>query len=453
MTGTNDPVVMTLLDIALIILLGWVAARLARRAGQPPVVGEILVGIALGPSLLGLLPGDLSRVLFPLDARPFLQLVAQLGLVLFMVGVGYDLEPEHLRGRSRSVVSVSAGSLVLPFGAGIALGSWLVSRHPGTAAAPVFVLMFACAMAMTAFPVLARIVADAGMTDRPVGRVALISASINDLVAWVVLAAVLALAGAHGGTPPWLLLLGLCAHLAVLVAARRHLLPTLLRWAGRAAGRDSAVLVVLVAAALASAGLSSVLGIHAVVGAFAFGVAIPRVLADDVVASVRPTIDRMSMVLLPIFFVVAGFGVDVTSLGGAGVVDLAVVVVVACCSKLLGAGLGALAGGMSRRQAADLGVLMNARGLTELIVLQIGRQTGVLDQSVFTIMTLMAILTTVAAGPLLGLVRGHWKEPAAAPPDERSAAAGPETRPTSARPRRGPRPTCRYQPQPRREGG
>lgn len=430
MSTADATVVTTLVDIAVIILLGRGAAGIARRIGQPPVIGEIVVGIALGPSLLGLLPGHLTTLLFPLDARPFLGLVAQLGLVLFMIGVGYDLEPQAVASGTRPVLGTVVGSVAVPFAAGAGLAFALVDRHPGEASRPVFVLLFACAIAMTAFPVLARIVADAGLTEHPVGRLVLVAASANDLVAWVVLAAVLALEGAAGshGVPLGVLGAGLVVQLVLLVAVRRRFLPVLLRWADGGTHQESAALVVVVAGGLASAALSGALGLHPVIGAFAFGVAIPREAAHRAVASLRPTLERMGLVLLPVFFVIAGFGVDVTALGGAELGMLAAVIGVATVSKLVGAGLGARLGGLSPRSALSVGVLMNTRGLTELIVLQVGREARIFDGAVFTIMTLMAVVTTVATGPLLRLVGFRTTSPAD------SAAPRPATEPISPLP-------------------
>ncbi|MFE5600021.1 cation:proton antiporter [Streptomyces coelicoflavus] len=393
--------------VALILAAAALFSRLAVRLRQPAVVGEIVAGLALGPSLLGLLPGDPVALLFPADVRSALEVLAHLGLVLFMFGVGYQFDAGHLRGHGRQVVATSMASLTLPFalGAGLAwvLRPWFVTAEMSTSGLLVPALFLGAAMSITAFPVLARIIVERGLRRRRVGAVAVACAAIQDVLAWGVLAVVVALANSTG---PWpvarMALVSGVFVLGLLMLARpglNWLLAPGRRWSGGPVNH-----VVLVVGLLLSAWATEAMGLHAVFGAFAFGAVVPRRQIDAATPEVPERIEQTSLLLLPVFFVVTGLSVDVTGLGGRGLLILLAVLAVACAGKFAGTAGAALLTGATRREAATLGVLLNTRGLTELIILNVGLALGALDSRMFTALVIMAVATTVMTGPLLAIL-------------------------------------------------
>jgi Kef-type K+ transport system membrane component KefB len=393
------------LDIAIVVVAARLMGRLFRRLRQPAVVGEIVAGIVLGPSLLGLLPGDLDTVLFPTDVRPYLSVIAQLGLVLFMFVVGLEVDMALIRRHRRTATTVSLASIALPFGLGVLLAGWLYGAHDvvggRTVSPPAFALFLGVAMSITAFPVLARILTERGIHRLPVGVLALACAAIDDVVAWSLLALVIAVAvgGTLGGVGT---IVGLTAlYAAVMFLVVRPLLRRLVT-GFRAAGRltPDALAIVLVGV-LISAFVTEEIGVHAIFGAFVFGAIVPR----DEPGLIREVLQRIEQVsvllLLPVFFVVAGLQVNIAGIGARGLVELLAILAVAIGGKFVGAAAAARLSGVKHRQAVALGVLMNTRGLTEIVILQVGAQLGVLDQELFTLMVVMALVTTVMTEPLL----------------------------------------------------
>jgi Kef-type K+ transport system membrane component KefB len=393
------------LDIAIVVVAARLMGRLFRRLRQPAVVGEIVAGIVLGPSLLGLLPGRLDTVLFPTDVRPYLNVIAQLGLVLFMFVVGLEVDASLIRRHRRTASTVSLASIALPFGLGVLLAGRLYGAHDvvgGRTVSPLaFALFLGVAMSITAFPVLARILTERGVHRLPIGVLALACAAIDDVVAWSLLALVVAVAvgGTFGGVGT---IVGLTVvYAAVMVLVVRPLLRRLAT-GFRAAGRltPDALAIVLVGV-LISAFATEEIGVHAIFGAFVFGAVMPR----DEPGLIREVLQRIEQVsvllLLPVFFVVAGLQVDIGGIGSQGLVELVLILCVAIGGKFLGAAAAARLSGVRHRQAVALGVLMNARGLTEIVILQVGAQLGVLDPQLFTLMVVMALVTTVMTEPLL----------------------------------------------------
>ncbi len=397
-----------LVDIAVVLVVGAVLARAVRRLRQPAVVGEILAGIALGPSLLGLLPGNPTAWLFPAELRPYLAAIAQLGLVLFMFLIGWKFDPAVLAQRRHTAAAVSIGSIVTSFGLGVALAALLYHRHDVVGVSTVgfteFALFLGVAMSITAFPVLARILAERGLTGTRVGGIALASAAIDDVIAWCVLALVSAIATASGPAALVQMLGLLAVYGVVLVVVVRPVLAwSLRRWS---AVRSSPMLLVpVVALVLLSAYATTWIGLHAIFGAFCVGLVMPREPVAVLRTAVRVPLENTSVVLMPVFFIITGLGVDIGALTWTNALELAAIVAVACIGKLAGAIVPAVSLGMPWREAGVLGVLVNTRGLTELIVLNVGVQLAVLDQSMFTMMVLMALITTALTGPLVGSVR------------------------------------------------
>ncbi|MFE2310659.1 cation:proton antiporter [Streptomyces sp. NPDC059411] len=399
-----------LLALAVILAVASVLARLAKRARQPAVMGEIIGGILLGPSLLSLLPGHLDRALIPAGTVPYLQALAQLALVLFMFGVGYQFDAAHLRSPTaqRQVAAVSLSSVALPFalGAGLAvlIHPWLRQSELKTGGTLGPALFLGAAMSITALPVLARILNERGLEKHPLGSIALACAAVQDFLAWCMLAVVVVVVRASGPWPVARMALWSALLLAVLLLLVRPGLAWLLdpgrRWAGSAA----LIHGVLVVGMLLAAAATDAIGLHAVFGAFAFGAIVPRRRIDAAAPQVPERIEQTSLLLLPVFFTVAGLSVNLTGLGGRGLLMAGAVLVVACAGKFAGAAGAARLTRATGREAAALGVLMNARGLTELVILNVGLGLGVIDTRLFTAMVIMAVVTTLMTGPLLDRV-------------------------------------------------
>ena len=406
MRNVNDVIEYVFLDVAIVIVVARVMGQLFRRFGQPAVVGEIIAGLMLGPTLLGALPGHLDTVIFPKDVRPYLVVLANLGLVLFMFIVGMEVNLGLVRGRGRIASTISLASVAVPFGIGMLLATVLYARHGTVAGHHVsfssFALFLGVAMSITALPVLARMLADRGLDRTPIGVLSLACAVIDDVLAWTMLAVVVAVTvgGSMAGVARILLLtVGFGFAMALIV---RPLLQRMVGFYARVGRLTPEMLVVVLAGTLLSAYVTEKIGIHFIFGAFLFGLMMPRQGAAQLTRDILSQLEQVSMLLLlPVFFVVTGLSVDVGAIGAAGIWQLALILLVAVGGKFTGAVVAARAQHVPRRQANALGVLMNTRGLTELVILQVGVQLGVIDGQMFTMLVIMAILTTVMTGPLL----------------------------------------------------
>lgn len=396
-----DVLLHVLLTLAAILVVGRVLGRLLARVGQPPVIGEIVAGIVLGPSVLG---AAFAGRLLPPEAAPALGIVAQLGVVLYMFLVGLELDLSALGGRQRAAAGLAAvlGTAV-PFALGAGLAAAMHGRFAPPAVAPLpFALFLGVALAVTAFPVLARILADRGLTDTDIGRIALGAAALGDVAAWCLLAAVVGLATARPGEGA-----AVVAGAAMFVAAVVGLVrPALRVWLRRSAtdAPDGADAAVLVALALAAAAATEAIGIHALFGAFAIGAVVPRD-APAARALPRALSPAVVGVLLPAFFAATGMRTRIDLVAGAELwLVTAAVIAVATAGKVAGALAGARLGGLAWRDAVLLGALMNTRGLMELIVLDVGLALGILSPTLFAILVLMALVTTAMTGPAVGWV-------------------------------------------------
>lgn len=410
-------------DVAIVLLAGTAMVALSRRLRQPPVVAEIATGIMLGPSLLGLLPGDLPQRIFPDDARPMLSAIAQIGLLLFMFLAGWELDLSRLRGRGRAVGGMAGFSMAVPFLLGLGAAGVMFSRHAGDGVdASTFALYVGTAFSITAFPVLARIIRDGRLSETRVGTTAMACAAIGDVVAWCVLVLVVALAEA-GGPGQFVQVVLLSVAYGLLMALLvRPLLTALLARSDRR-GHAASLLVVIASGVFLSSYVTSWIGIHAIFGAFAFGLVMPRGTGPALARAVAAPMEKVAALLLPVFFIVTGLSVDIGALGWSGMWMLLLIVVTAVVGKFCGAALPARLSGMGWREASVFGALMNTRGLTEIVILDVGRQLGIIDNELFTMMVLMALVTTAMAGPFLHLAR---VAPASAdPPDGGSAEASP----------------------------
>jgi len=396
---TDQEVQLFLADLAIIILLARLLGMAAKRLGQPPVLGEIIAGILLGPTLF---QGKITATLFPITLRPSLSALANLGVVMFMFAVGYQLDLRLFRGRERVAASVSVSSVILPLSLGTGLGAWLASRHHVHHVLP-FALFVGTAMSVTAFPVLARILTDRGMHRTRIGGIALASAAMDDVLAWSLLIVVVAIAGA-GGQQLRLLLAPVYA--GVMFGVVRPLLRRLVDVYQRRGGLTPNVLAAVLVGLLLSSYATDWMGVKYIFGAFLFGVIMPR---DGAAAALREEIlgrlEQVSvLVLLPVFFVVSGLSVDLSSVGLSGLVELCVILLVAVVGKFGGAFAGARIAGVRGRPAEVLATLMNTRGLTGIVILSVGLQLHILAPSLYSLMIVMAIVTTAMAGPLLHLI-------------------------------------------------
>jgi Kef-type K+ transport system membrane component KefB len=383
-----------LLAVAVIIgvsrLFGWLAARI----GQPRVHGEILAGILLGPSLLGLIWPEALDYVFPDEVVGALKILAQIGLVVFMFLIGLELDLDKLRGHGHKAVFISHASIIVPIALGALVAWWLYPRLGDGVDQLGFTLFMGAAMAITAFPVLARVLQETGLYRTRVGVLTVTCAAVDDVTAWCVLAVVVAVVKSTGPMDA-VQIIGLS--LLFLFVMLKVVRPFLMR---------QAELPVWAALALALIGawITEEIGIHAIFGAFMAGAVIPR--RPEIQMEIHDKLETTTLtLLLPIFFVVVGLATRVDMLDSLYLWGItAVVVAAAIAGKWGGSMLAARATGESWQDAAAIGVLMNTRGLTELVILTVGLELGVITTTVFTIMVLMALVTTLMATPALALV-------------------------------------------------
>lgn len=396
-----------LLQLAVILGTARVLALLLARFGQPPVVGEMIAGLLLGPLAFAALAPDLQAAIFPRDGLAALEGLSQVGIVLFMLIVGAELRaPDGIGERVVAGGWVGALGVLLPAALGLAIAPML---HAGFAPDGIafwpFALFISVAMAITAFPVMARILKERAMTRSAPGQLSLAAAAVTDVLAWLMLAVVVAVAGAHGVATN---LVGVLAGLAAVAAVGFGLLrPLIARVLARHAadGRPGgAVLSLLLILTCAMAAATDRLGLHPVFGAFLFGACLPR--DDRLLDTLIERVEHVAvLVLMPVFFALAGLGTSPGAFHAAGLSALLLVLAAAVSGKVLGAGAGARIAGLGWRDSAAVGALMNTRGLMELIVLKVGLDAGLIGPDLFTLLLVMTILTTLMTAPLLDLCR------------------------------------------------
>jgi Kef-type K+ transport system membrane component KefB len=408
MRNINDTIAFVFLDVAVVIVVARAVGKLFVKIGQPAVVGEIVAGILLGPTLLGAFPGHLDTELFPVDIRPYLTVLANLGLILFMFIVGIEVDLTLVRGRERIASTVSLSAVALPFGLGVLLATVLYKHHDFVGSSKVgftaFALFVGVAMSITAFPVLARILTDRGMQRTPVGVLALACAAVDDVLAWILLAVVVAVTVGGDFTGVAEILLKTVIFGLVMFLVVRPLLKLMVPRYERAGRLTSDMLAIILVGILLSSYATEEVGIHFIFGAFVFGVIMPRQAAAALINEILERLEQVSiLLLLPMFFVITGLGVDVGSLGSRGAGELVLVLIVAIAGKFTGALVAARVQRVPKRHATALAILMNTRGLTELVILQVGVQLKVLDKAMFTMLVIMAVVTTMMTAPLLRL--------------------------------------------------
>ncbi|WP_409493630.1 cation:proton antiporter [Amycolatopsis sp. cmx-11-12] len=393
-----EPITRFLLAVGAILLVSHFCGEVLRRLGQPPVLGEIVGGLLLGPSVLGLIWPSGGAWLFSPEVLSNLDRAAQLGLVVFMFLLGCELRTDRIERKSL-VGAVVLGGMGLPFVAGIGVAFAASSVLAGAGAPKAgFVLFFALALAITAMPVLARILVDLKIERTGLGALSLTSAAIGDGIAWLTLTLILVGTGVHGsGNVVTTAILAVALVVGTQLVVRRVLSRLVTRIES-----EKVMTVVLLVGAIGFAVLTQMLGLHALLGAFLFGTAVPRDC---------PIVERISeqlrgftvVVLLPLFFALVGLSTSIGLLGTevSHWLLFAGVLVVAQLTKFVGAGGAARLAGLPGRQAIQLGTLMNCRGVTELVVATIGLKYGLVNQLGFTILVLVAVVTTAITGPLM----------------------------------------------------
>jgi Kef-type K+ transport system membrane component KefB len=399
----KHPLSQLFLQLVVIIAISRIVGKLFTFMGQPSVVGEMAAGILLGPSLFGLLTPDLFQFVFPANSLNTIKLLSQVGVCLFMFSVGMDLNISHVRNKAHTAVVVSHASIVFPYLLGVVLAYFLYTSMAAPGASFIaFALFMGISMSITAFPVLARILQERGMTKSFLGSTAITCAAVDDVTAWSILAFVVAIARSTslGGSALNLLLIG--AFMLVMVAIVRPGLP---KWLGekrlKAENPSKGVMATVICVVVASALCTEVIGIHALFGAFLAGAIMPDLHGFRHKLHVR--IENFSSVLLlPLFFVFTGLRTQIAllnDLSGWGM--CLIIIAVASLGKLGGTALTARLTGMGWRDSLQLGALMNTRGLMELIALNIGYDLGILSPRIFTMLVIMALATTALTGPLL----------------------------------------------------
>ncbi|MGH9348723.1 MAG: cation:proton antiporter [Vicinamibacterales bacterium] len=399
-----------LTQLLVILAAARAAGRIGRAIGQPRVIGEMAAGIALGPSVFGLLSPEAMRALFPESGMLPLSVLSQLGVILFMFVIGLRLDLAVLRGRVRSSVAIGHASIAVPFVLGVILGSWLYPSLAGDGAARLpFKLFLGAAMSVTAFPVLARILAERGLMHTRIGAVTIASAAVGDVTAWCLLAGVVGVA--RGGDALWPFvgtMLGAVAYAVCVLTIGRRVLQ---RWDERRVSKDPSGLSVhdfglVVGVALGSALATELVGVHPLFGAFLAGTIVPRDLGLARAVGDRLE-DILTTLLLPVFFALTGLRTELGLVAAAGLWGVfAVILAIAVVGKLGGSAIAARLAGTPWREACAIGVLMNTRGLMELVILNVGLEIGVIAPALFAMMVIMALTTTVITSPLLVALLG-----------------------------------------------
>ncbi|MCE9610361.1 MAG: cation:proton antiporter [Chthoniobacter sp.] len=396
------------LQLAVILLFCRLVGAVAARFGQPQVVAEMIAGVLLGPSLFGLLWPNAQTWLFPWDktqtlrdTQSYLFPASQLGLALYMFVVGMEFRVDIIQRRLRSSIAVSAAGMIAPFILGAGLG-WIFFHHtdlfPKRTSLPEAMLFLGASMCITAFPMLARIIHFKKLNGTTMGTVAIGAGALDDATAWCLLAVVLA-SFDNNWSHAWLNIGGGAGFVAFALLVVRPLLARVQTWLVKDDTLTEAGLVVGLACMALGAWFTDLIGLHAVFGAFIMGAAMPRgVVARDIIARIQPLTVAL---LLPLFFTYSGLNTKIGLLNtGFLWLMCGAVLVAAVLGKGVACWLAARATGISNREALGIGVLMNARGLMELIIINIGLQRGIISEGLFATLVIMAVVTTLMASPI-----------------------------------------------------
>ena len=413
------------LQIAVILLFCRVVGAVAARLGQPQVVAEMIAGVLLGPSLFGLLAPDAQAWLFPWDkaqklrdTQGYLFPASQLGLALYMFVVGMEFRVDIVAKRMKAAIAVSIAGMATPFILGAAL-AWVFFHHtalfPERTSLPEAMLFLGASMCITAFPMLARIIHFKKLAGTTMGTVALGAGAIDDATAWCLLAVVLA-SFDNNWSHAWVNIGGGAAYIAFTLLVVRALLARARGWLVKEGTLTEAGLVIGLALMALGAWFTDLIGLHAVFGAFVMGAAIPRgVVTRDLIARIQPL---TAALLLPLFFTYSGLNTKIGLLNtGFLWLMCGAVLIAAVLGKGVACWLAARASGISNREALGIGTLMNARGLMELIIINIGLQRGIISEGLFATLVIMAVITTLMASPIFERLVGTGAYLAAEEPD------------------------------------
>jgi Kef-type K+ transport system membrane component KefB len=407
----RNPLSVLLLQVIVILATAKIVGGLVRKLNQPRVVGEMISGILLGPSLLGWLSPGTMRFIFPPLSLESLGLLSQVGIILFLFIVGSDLDPKDIRQKLSSVVLISHASIIVPFFLGMAF-SLLIFRSlaPANVSFTAFALFMGLAMSITAFPVLVRIIAERGLSKSQVGSISLACAAIGDVTAWCLLVLVIAIVKTGGWPSALLTILLVLLYIMVMLFVIKPQTDRFILARTKDETQSRMLTLSLLLFLFMSALFTQAIGIHALFGAFLAGMILP----SD--ANLRRFLtDRLELItvsfMLPLFFAYTGLRTQVGLLNDwSSWFTCAGVIAVAILGKLGGTMLAAYWTGMRRSDSFTLGILLNTRGLMELIVLNIGYELGILSPRIFSMMVLMALSTTFMAGPLLSLVKFQMRK-------------------------------------------
>lgn len=420
----KHPLAILLLQIITIIIVARVFGWIFRKIGQPSVIGEIIAGIFLGPSLVGMYFPEYSALLFPKESLGNLQFLSQIGLILFMFVVGMELDLKVLKNKANDAVVISHASIIFPFALGIGLSYFVYNQFaPEGVEFLSFSLFMGIAMSITAFPVLARIVQERGIHKTKLGAIVITCAAADDITAWCILAAVIAIVKAGTfASSMYVILLALVYVLAMLFVVK----PFLKKVGDLYATRDNLskpVVAIFLLTLIISSYLSEVIGIHALFGAFLTGAIMPDItkIRNIIIEKVE---DIALILLLPLFFVFTGLRTQIGLINDPYLWKITgFIILVAVVGKFFGSALAAKFVGQNWRDSLTIGALMNTRGLMELVVLNIGYDLGVLSSEIFTMMVIMALVTTFMTGPAIDLINYIFKRKEVIIPKEISNSA------------------------------
>lgn len=407
-----DTLLHVLVALAVVIITARLLGAVFKHLGQPPVIGEVVAGILLGPSFLGLVAPGVSAYLLPQLVAPYFSVLAQVGVILYMFLVGLHLDTTILRQGTHVTIAISHASITAPFLLGAGLALWIYPRLSSSDVPfTVFALFMGVSMSVTAFPVLARILTDRGMHESRIGGIALTCAAVDDVTAWCLLAFVSSIVYAQVSGAIYTTILSL-AYISLVVLVVRPMLGRFARRVDTHGVLTQPVIAGVIVAALLSALSTEYIGIHAIFGAFLLGAVIPH---DSVIARelTQRLEDLVVVLLLPAFFAYTGMRTEITLVRGAGQWAVCLVIIlVACLGKFGGSAIAARLAGLPWWDAASLGILMNTRGLVELIVLNVGLDLKVLSPTLFAMLVIMAVVTTVMTSPILLIVYPRTDRPA-----------------------------------------
>ena len=409
--GFAHPLAALLGQIVIIIIVARLFGYIARKVRQPSVVGEVIAGIVLGPSLLGLYFPDLASSLFPVQSLPNLQLLSQIGLILFMFVIGMELDLKVLRNKAHDAVVVSHASIIVPFALGVGFAYFTYNTFaPQNINFTSFALFMGIAMSITAFPVLARIIQERGIQKTKLGTLVITCAAADDITAWCILAAVIAIvkAGSFGSS-----LFIMATAIGYVFVMLRVVKPFLKRIGDLHASRETLsqpIVAIFFLTLILSSYVTELIGIHALFGAFMTGAIIPE-NAKFRNVFIEKVEDVSVVLLLPLFFVFTGLRTQIGLLNDPSLwMTTGIVILVAVTGKFFGSAIAARFVGQTWKDSLSIGALMNTRGLMELVVLNIGYDLGVLTPEVFAMMIIMALITTMMTGPALDLINHFFKD-------------------------------------------